>query len=61
MNIFTTMIAEILDVTSSVALRVQSHMENEFNIDWTECTEEELEFTAHAAFEDLNVNVSTTF
>jgi hypothetical protein len=61
MNIFTTMIAEILDVTTDVAIRVHNHIDNYFELDWSECTEDELEFTAWAAFEDLNETVIATY
>ena len=61
MNIFTHMIADVLDVTMDVALRVHNHIDNWFNLDWSEASEEEIAFTAHAAFEDLNEMVPANF
>lgn len=57
-NIFTHMIAEALDVTLDVALRVHEHIDNWFDLDWSEASEEEINVTAHAAFEDLNETIS---
>jgi predicted transcriptional regulator YdeE len=61
MNIFTHMIADMLDVTLDVALRVHEHIDNWFNLDWSEASEEEIKFTAMAAFEDLNETVPANF
>jgi hypothetical protein len=60
-NIFTEMIADILDVTMDVALRVHNHIDNWFDLDWSEASEDEIRFTAIAAFEDLNEEVPAFF
>lgn len=56
-NIFTHMIADILDVTDAVALRVQKQIDENYNLDWSEADEQEIKFYAHMAFEDLNEEV----
>lgn len=61
MNIFTHMIADMLDVTLDVALRVHNHIDNYFYLDWSEASEEEIKFTAMLAFEDLNEVVPANF
>lgn len=61
MNIFTHLIADGLDVTIDVALRVQNHIDNWYELDWSEATKEEILFTAQLAFEDLNEIVTANF
>ena len=58
-NIFTHLIAEELDVSLKIAERVQDHMSEFYNLDWSEADEKLIRKTAHVAFEDLNeiVNV----
>lgn len=60
-NIFTEMIADMLDVDSSVALRVHNHIDNNYNLDWSEADEGEIRFYAIMAFEDLNEEVPANF
>lgn len=56
-NIFTSMIADMLDVTDQVALRVHNQIDNVYNLDWSEADEAEIKFYATMAFEDLNEEV----
>mgnify|MGYP003333273512 FL=1 len=60
-NIFTVMIADMLDVSTAVATRVQNQIDNFYNLDWSEADEEEIRFYAHMAFEDLNEEVEASF
>ena len=56
-NIHTELISEILGVNMSIALRVQDVINNDYNLDWSEADEDEIEFYAMLAFQDLNVGV----
>lgn len=53
-NIFTHIIADELDVSTTLALRVQNQIDNFYNLDWSEATEKTIRRTAQLAFEDLN-------
>ena len=56
-NIFTEMIADELGVTMDVALRVQNQIDAYHDLDWSEADAAEINFYAHLAFEDLNIEV----
>jgi hypothetical protein len=60
-NIFTVMIADLLDVTDDVALRVHNYIDENYNCDWSEADEEEIKFYAFMAYEDLNEEVNSSF
>jgi hypothetical protein len=60
-NIFTAMIADMLDVSDSVALRVHNYIDENYNLDWSEADEDEIKFYAFMAFEDLNEEVPAEF
>ena len=60
-NIFTEDIADMLDVTDSVALRVHNYIDKNYNLDWSEADEEEIRFYAFMAFENLNEEVPAIF
>jgi hypothetical protein len=60
-NIFTVMIADMLDVTDSVALRVHNYIDENYNCDWSEADEDEIKFYAFMAFENLNEEVPAIF
>ena len=60
-NIFTAMIADLLDVEDSVALRVHNHIDTNYNLDWSEADEGEIRFYSIMAFEDLNETVPAEF
>jgi len=54
MNIFTNIIADELDVSTTLALRVQNQIDKFYQLDWSEATEKQIRRTAQLAFEDLN-------
>jgi len=54
MNIFTNIIADELDVSTALALRVQNQIDKFYQLDWSEATEKQIRRTAQLAFEDLN-------
>jgi t-SNARE complex subunit (syntaxin) len=58
MNIFTEMISDYLGINMQLAEQVQNQMEDVYNIDWSEATEDEIEFYADLAFQDLNETVN---
>ena len=60
-NIFTVDIADMLDVTDDVALRVHNHIDKYYQVDWSEATDQEIRLAAWMAFEDLNEEVPTKF
>ena len=60
-NIFTVDIANILGVTDEVALRVHNHIDQTYNLDWSEADHEEIKFYAIMAFEDLNIDIPVDF
>jgi hypothetical protein len=57
-NIFTEMISDHLGVTIDVALRVHNYISENYNLDWSEAEEDEINFYADLAFNDLNVTHS---
>jgi hypothetical protein len=59
-NIFTDIIADELDVSTTLALRVQNQIDKFYNLDWSEATEKTIRRTAQLAFEDLNEIVPQT-
>jgi hypothetical protein len=60
-NIFTVQIADLLGVEDSVALRVHNHIDETYNLDWSEADNEEIRFYAIMAFEDLNETIPSDF
>lgn len=56
-NIFTVDIADMLDVTDDVALRVHNYIDEHYNLDWSEADAAEIKFYAFLAFENLNEEV----
>ena len=58
---FTVMIADMLDVTDSVALRVHNYIDNNYNLDWSEADTDEIKFYAFMAYEDLTEEVPANF
>ena len=60
-NIFTVQIADLLGVEDSVALRVHNHIDQTYNLDWSEADNEEIRFYSIMAFEDLNEEVPAEF
>ena len=60
-NIFTVDIADMLGVTEEVALRVHNHIDQTYNLDWSEADHEEIKFYAIMAFEDLNIDIPVDF
>lgn len=57
-NIFTELIADELDITMDVALRVHEEIDNWYDLDWSEASHDEIVFTAWLAFENLNEVIS---
>ena len=57
-NIHTQLISDALGVTADVALRVQDEINNTYQFDWSEASQEEIYFISHVAFETLNVTHS---
>lgn len=60
-NIFTEMIADMLDVTDAVALRVHNYIDETYELDWSEADVEEIRFYACMAFEDLTEEIPQLF
>jgi hypothetical protein len=57
-NIHTKWIQDALGVSTAVALRVQKEINENYDLDWSEANEDEIEFTAMLAFENMNVTHS---
>jgi len=55
-NIHTEWISDALGVTKNIALKVQKVINENYDLDWSEASMEEIKFTAMLAFEDLNVD-----
>ena len=56
-NIYTDLISEYLGVTIPVALRVQKFIDENYNLDWSEADEDEMEFYFELAFENLTETI----
>ena len=60
-NMFTAMIADMLDIEDDVALRVHNQMDHMNYVDWSEASKDEIEVYAMLAFQDLNEEVPVNF